>query len=209
MECLDQFEKYLHAEERPYASLIDAGLIHVQFETMHPFLDGNGRIGRLLIVFFLILMGDLKQPLLYLSLYFKNNRQEYYDRLNAVRQTGDWEGWLEFFLTGVAQTADQVVETSQAISAFFAADRTKTESLKRAGISARQVHGLLRSKAIVSAIDAAKALNITVPTARAALNNLKDLGIVRDISGKGKERLYLYGGLVEILEKGTEPIAYQ
>lgn len=207
MECLDRFEKYLHAEERPYASLIDAGLIHVQFETIHPFLDGNGRIGRLLIVFFLILMGDLKQPLLYLSLYFKNNRQEYYDRLNAVRQTGDWEGWLEFFLTGVAQIADQVIETSHAISALFAADLKKTEDLKRAGISARQVHGLLRSKAIVSAIDAAKSLDLTVPTARAALNNLKELGIVRDISGKGKERLYIYTGLVDILEKGTKPIA--
>jgi Fic family protein len=209
MECLDQFEKYLHAEEGPYASLIDAGLIHVQFETIHPFLDGNGRIGRLLIMFYLIVMGDLKQPLLYLSLYFKNNRQEYYNRLNAVRQTGDWEDWLKFFFTGVAQTADQVVETSQAISALFAADLAKTEGLKRAGISARQVHGLLRRKAIVSAIDAAKALEITVPTARAALNNLKELGIVRDISGKGKERLYLYTGLVDILKTGTEPIAYQ
>lgn len=208
MEYLDLFEKYLHAEERPYASLIDAGLIHVQFETIHPFLDGNGRIGRLLITFFLIVMGDLKQPLLYLSLFFKNNREEYYQRLNAVRQTGDWEGWLEFFLTGVSETADQVVETSHAISALFTADLAKIESLKRAGINARQVHGLLRSKALISAIDAAKELKITVPTARTALNNLKELGIVRDISGKGKERLYIYTRLVEILEKGTEPIAY-
>lgn len=208
MECLDQLEKYLHVEERPYASLIDAGLIHVQFETIHPFLDGNGRIGRLLITFFLIVMGDLKQPLLYLSLFFKNNREEYYQRLNAVRQTGDWEGWLEFFLTGVSETADQVVETSHAISALFTADLVKIESLKRAGINAQKVHSLLRSKALISAIDAAKALKLTVPTARTALNNLKELGIVRDISGKGKERLYIYTGLVEILEKGTEPIAY-
>lgn len=208
MECLDQFEKYLHTEERPYASLIDAGLIHVQFETIHPFLDGNGRIGRLLITFFLIVMGDLKQPLLYLSLFFKNNREEYYQRLNAVRQAGDWEGWLEFFLTGVAETADQVVETSQAISTLFTDDLVKIESLKRAGISARQVHDLLRGKAIISAIAAAKALDMTVPTARTALNNLKELGIVHDISGKGKERLYIYTGLVDLLEKGTEPIAY-
>ena len=115
----------------------------------------------------------------------------------------------KFFLTGVAQTADQVVETSQAISALFGADLAKTEGLKRAGISARQVYGLLRRKAIVSATGAAKALEITIPTARAALNNLKELGIVRDISGKGKERLYLYNGLVDILEKGAEPITYQ
>jgi Fic family protein len=162
----------------------------------------------LLITFFLIVRGDLKQPLLYLSLFFKNNRQEYYDRLSAVRQTGDWEGWMQFFLTGVAETADQVVETSHAISALFATDRTKLDTLKRAGISARQVHEFIRRKAITSATEAAKALAITVPTARAALNNLKELGIVRDVSGKGKERLYIYGGLIDILEKGTDPIAY-
>jgi Fic family protein len=208
MECLDPFEKYLHAGERPYPSFIDAGLIHAQFETIHPFLDGNGRIGRLLITFFLMAMGNLKQPALYLSLFFKNNRQEYYERLNAVRQTGDWEGWLKFFLTGVAETAGQVVDTSHAIAALFAGDLAKIEGLKRAGISAREVHALLRSKAVVSAIDAAKALSLTVPTTRTALNNLKELGIVHDISGKGKERLYLYTSLVEILDRGTRPLPY-
>ena len=208
MECLDAFEKYLHLEERPYSSLIDAGLIHVQFETIHPFLDGNGRIGRLLITFFLILMGDMKQPWLYLSLFFKNNREEYYQRLNAVRQTGDWEGWLDFFLQGVAETADQVVSTSQKISELFAADKERIASLKRAAISAGQVHDLLRRKAMISAIDAAKALEVSVPTARTALNNLKELGIVKDVSGKGKERLYIYSELIALLEQGAEPIAY-
>ena len=208
MECLDSFEKYLHFEERPYPSLIDAGLIHVQFETIHPFLDGNGRIGRLLITFFLIVMGDLKQPLLYLSLFFKNNRQQYYEGLNAVRQTGDWEGWLDFFLTGVAETANQVIETTHAISALFAADAEKIKSLKRAGINARKVHGLLRARAIISSIEAAKSLNLTAPTARAALTNLKELGVVSEIAGKGKERLYLYSNLVEILQKGAEPVGY-
>jgi len=150
----------------------------------------------------------MKDPVLYLSLFFKNNRQEYYDRLNAVRQTGDWEGWLGFFLTGVAETAAQVIETSHSISALFSADLAKIKTLKRAGITARQVHSLLRAKALTSATDAAKALQITVPTARTALNNLKELGIVRDIAGSGKERLYLYTALVEILEKGTQPIPY-
>lgn len=208
MECLDAFEKYLHLEERPYSSLIDAGLLHVQFETIHPFLDGNGRIGRLLITFFLILMGDMKQPWLYLSLFFKNNREEYYHRLNAVRQTGDWEGWLDFFLQGVAETADQVVETSQSISALFAADKTKIASLKRAGITAGHAHELLTRKAMISATDAAEVMDVSVPTARAALNNLKSLDIVKDISGTGKERLYVYSGLIELLEKGAEPIQY-
>ena len=208
MECLDAFAKYLHLEERPYSSLIDAGLIHVQFETIHPFLDGNGRIGRLLITFFLILMGDMKQPWLYLSLFFKNNREEYYQRLNAVRQTGDWEGWLDFFLQGVAETADQVVVTSQKVSELFAADKERIASLKRAAISAGQVHDLLRCKAIIAAIDAAKALEVSVPTARTALNNLKELGIVKDVSGKGKERLYIYSELITLLEQGAEPVVF-
>jgi len=208
MECLDRFEKYLHLEERTYSSLIDAGLIHVQFATIHPFLDGNGRIGRLLITFFLILMGDLKQPWLYLSLFFKNNREEYYQRLSAVRQTGDWEGWLGFFLQGVAETADQVVTTSQKISELFAADKERITSLKRAGISAGQVHDVLRRKAMISSIDAASAIGVTVPTARAALNNLKSLNIVCDVSGKGKERVYIYSELIALLEQGAEPIAY-
>lgn len=209
MNCLDAFEKYLHQEKRSYASLIDAGLLHVQFETIHPFLDGNGRIGRLLITFFLMMTGDLRQPNLYLSLFFKNNRPAYYERLNAVRTTGDWEGWLEFFLTGVAQTAGQVVQTSLAISNLFKTDLEKIATLKRAAITARQVHEQLQKKAISNAINMASALDVSVPTARAALNNLKALGIVKDVSGSGKERLYIYGALIELLEEGTEPIGYE
>jgi Fic family protein len=202
-ECLDAFERYLHREERPYSSLIDAGLIHVQFETIHPFLDGNGRIGRLLITFFLIVMGDMKKPWLYLSLFFKNNRGEYYDRLNAVRQKGDWEGWLDFFLHGVAETADQVVMTSQKISQLFASDRIKIAALKRAAISATEAYEILRKRAMISAIEAAKILDLSVPTARNALQNLQKLGIVKDISGRGKERIYVYTELVTLLEQGA------
>jgi Fic family protein len=207
IECLDAFEKYLHLEERSYASLIDAGLIHVQFETIHPFLDGNGRIGRLLITFFLIMMGDLRQPNLYLSLFFKNNRHEYYERLGAVRTAGDWEGWLTFFLTGVAETSNQVVQTSQAISALFKSDQEKIATLKRAGITARQVHAQLQKTALSNAINMASTLKVSAPTARLALNNLKELGIVKDISGSGKERLYIYTALIDLLEQGAEPIS--
>jgi Fic family protein len=202
-ECLDDFEKYLHHEERPYSSLIDAGLIHVQFETIHPFLDGNGRIGRLLITFFLIVMGDMKKPWLYLSLFFKNNREEYYERLNAVRQKGDWEGWLDFFLHGVAETADQVVTTSQKISQLFASDGIKITTLKRAAASATQAHEVLRKKAMTTAIEAAQVLGVSVPTARAALQNLHKLGMVKVLSGKGKERLYVYTELLVLLERGA------
>ncbi|MEZ6063692.1 MAG: Fic family protein [Planctomycetaceae bacterium] len=208
IECLDQFEKYLHLDARPYASLIEAGLIHVQFETIHPFLDGNGRIGRLLIPFFLMLTGDLKQPWLYLSLFFRNNRDEYYRRLNAVRQAGDWEGWLEFFLHGVAHTADQVVATSRKISELFAADRDRITTLKRAGITATSVHELLRHRAVLTAKHAAEVLSVSTPAARRALLNLKSLGIVTDTSGRGKERLYVYTGLIDVLEHGAEPASY-
>jgi len=205
LSCLDAFEKYLHLEERPYPSLIDAGLIHVQFETIHPFLDGNGRIGRLLITFFLILMGDLKQPWLYLSLFFRNHREEYYERLNAVRKDGDWEGWLDFFLQGVAETADQVVATSHRISELFMADKERLSGLKRAAPCAGMALDLLRRKAMISPVAAARVLGVSAPTARAALNNLKKLGIAQDIKGRGKERLYLYAELISLLESGPEP----
>lgn len=208
MDCLGDLEKYLHAEKRDYSPLIDAGLIHVQFETIHPFLDGNGRIGRLLVTFWLMMRGELKQPLLYLSLFFKNNRTDYYRHLNTVREQGDWEGWLAFFLTGVADTADQVVETSYQISKLLTRDEVKIRTLGRAAANAGQVHHLLRGKGILSALETADALGITAPTARAAFGRLQQLGIVRDISGKGKERLFVYSELIDLLEQGTEPINY-
>jgi len=171
-------------------------------------LDGNGRIGRLLIVFFLIMMGSLREPNLYLSLFFKNNQSAYYERLDAVRTSGDWEGWLKFFLTGVIETAHQVVETSQAISELFKKDHQKIDTLKRASSSAHKVHELLQQKAIINATKAAKIINVSVPTARSALNNLKRLGLLKEISGSGKERLYIYEELINLLEKGTKPIIY-
>jgi Fic family protein len=203
MECLNLFEKYLHENERPYSSLVDSGLIHVQFETIHPFLDGNGRIGRLLITFFLIIMGNLKAPVLYLSLYFKNNRTEYYERLSAVRTVGDWEGWLKFYLTGVIETSNKVVETGNEISKLFSVDQNMLKKLKRAAITAKVVHELLCKKAIINATEAAKKLEISIPTARAALNNLAKLGIAKEIKGKGKERIFVYEKLIILLDKGT------
>jgi len=208
MECLDSLEKYLHLEEKSYDSLIDAGLIHVQFETIHPFLDGNGRIGRLLITFFLMMMGDLREPNLYLSLFFKNNRNTYYEKLGLVRTAGDWEGWLEFFLTGVIETANQVVETSRSVSDLFKINNNKIDGLKRARLTAHKVHKLLQQKAIINVTNTAEFLEVSIPTARASLNNLKSLGIVKDISGTGKERLYVYDEMITLLDKGTDPIAY-
>lgn len=208
MACLDTLEKHMHIEERPYSALIDAGLLHVQFETIHPFLDGNGRIGRLLVTFFLMVMGELKQPALYLSLFFKNNRNEYYERLTAVRSEGDWEGWLAFFLEGVAETAEQVVRTTHDINRLFDEDLSKISTLKRPAIRAKKVHAHLCQRGVANVKDVASSLGMTAPTARSALNDLKTLDTVRDIKGSGRERIYVYTALIAILDKGTEPIDY-
>lgn len=208
MECLDLFEKYIHTEPRHYSTLIDAGLLHVQFETIHPFLDGNGRVGRLLIALFLVAQKELNQPVLYLSLFFKNNRNEYYERLNAVRNSGDWENWLVFFLQGVTETAEQVVNTTRKINSLFAEDKLLIDSLKRPAARAHKVFDELCSSAISNTLELTKTLDMTAPTARAALNDLASLGIVQNVKGAGKERIYVYANLIKLLEQGAEPIEY-
>lgn len=203
MECLDNFEKFLHAQSMPYPAIIKAALAHVQFETIHPFLDGNGRLGRLLITFLLCVEGVLKAPVLYLSLYFKNNRREYYDQLNRVRQTGDWETWIVFFLEGVVETATQAAETAQVADTLFAADRARINTLKRASESARRLHHYLCGKAMTTVPEAAKMLGITAPTARAALNHLVELEIIKEVSGRERRKLYVYQALIDVLEAGV------
>ena len=144
MECLDHFEKFLHDEKVQLPVLIKAALAHVQFETIHPFLDGNGRLGRLLITFILCTEGILKEPLLYLSLYFKANRQAYYDHLQAVRETGNWEAWIKFFLTGIVDTANQATETAQAIIKLFNSDRSHIEASGKSTAAVLTIHGYLQ-----------------------------------------------------------------
>lgn len=208
MNHLDAFEKHLNSEEKKYPSIIDVGLIHVQFETIHPFLDGNGRISRLLITFILIIRGDLKEPFLYMSLFLKENREEYYNQLNLVRQNGEWEEWLDFFLHGLAETAKQVSNTSQKISELFRVNEEKIKSLKRASKSARDIHKLLLQRAVTSPIKAAKETGYSTPTTRLALNNMANLGIITSVNGKGKEKLYAYSDLISLLDQGTDPARY-
>jgi Fic family protein len=206
MSCLDALEKFLHDQPEPTSVLIKAALAHVQFETIHPFLDGNGRLGRLLITFLLCAEGALHQPILYLSLYFKMHRQEYYDWLGRVRDQGDWEGWLKFFLTGVLETAEQAAEAAKTILVLFDSDRAKIATLKRAANSTFQVHDLMRKKPLISIFKASVELGLSVPTITASLLHLVDLKIAHETTGRQRGRLFVYDSYLKILEQGTEPL---
>jgi len=205
-DCMANLEKFLHDQPRRTPVLIKAALAHVQFETIHPFLDGNGRLGRLLITLILCAEGALAQPLLYLSLFFKQHRQEYYDRLDAVRLKGDWLGWLRFFLEGVEQTAQQAADTAANILKLFDVDRAKVEDLGRKAGSAHRLLELLRRHPITTIPNATGQLNLSAPTVRKAMEALAELDIVREITGKQRDRIYMYDRYVSILDEGTEPL---
>lgn len=202
MAALDNLERFLHDERGRTPPLIKAGLAHVQFETIHPFLDGNGRVGRLLITLLLCAEGVLSQPFLYLSLYFKQNRAEYYDALQRVRTHGDWEGWLRFYLPGVEEVATQATATARALLSLFETDRARVQKVGRGAASALSVYELLRRKIIVSIPRAADATGLTRPTVTAALERLSGLGITREITGKARDRQFVYGQQLAVLDKG-------
>jgi Fic family protein len=202
MLALDNLEKFLHDEQERTPPLIKAGLAHAQFETIHPFLDGNGRVGRLLITLLLCAEGALSQPFLYLSLYFMQNRAEYYDALQRVRTHGDWEGWLRFFLIGVEEVAAQATETARSLLALFEADRARVRKLGRGAASALSVYEFIRQKIIVSIPRAADATGLSRPTVTAALKRLGRLGITREITGRARDRQFVYGNQLAALDKG-------
>ena len=206
MECMGQLELFLHEERPRLPLLIRAGLVHVQFETIHPFLDGNGRLGRLLITFLLCAGGALHEPILYLSLFFKTHRQVYYDLLTAVRTSGNWEQWLEFFLTGVKETAEQAVNAARRIIELLEADRKKIEGVGRPAASVLRVHQYAQTHPILSIATAAEDVGITFPTVAGAIDHMQQLGILREITGRQRGRLFAYGAYLDILNEGTEPI---
>ncbi|RDD60603.1 Fic family protein [Ferruginivarius sediminum] len=206
LDLMSDLEAFIHADTPEMPTLIKAGLVHVQFETIHPFLDGNGRLGRLLITFLLCTQGILKEPILYLSLYFKTHRQQYYDLLQQVRERGDWETWLEFFLDGIAETSLQASEAAREILALFETDRHRIENLGRPAASALRVHQLLQQKPIIGIPAAAQQLSISPPTIAKSIQHLEDLGIVREVTGKQRGRMFVYGNYLSILSRGTEPL---
>ena len=206
IECMGQLENFLHTERTDLPPLIKAGLVHVQFETIHPFVDGNGRLGRLLITFLLCAAGTLREPILYLSLFFKTHRQTYYDLLMRVRQTGDWEAWIEFFLTGVKETSEQAVSAARRILALLDSDRKKIEALGRPAASALRVFQHAQTSPILSIPATAQKLGISFPTVTSAINHLQKLGLLREITGRQRRRLFVYDAYLKILNEGTEPI---
>lgn len=202
-QALGDLEKYLYARFK-YPLLIECGLIHYQFETIHPFLDGNGRIGRLLITFFLCQQNVLKKPLLYLSYFFKQNRLEYYERLQDIRTKGNWESWINFFLKGVAQTSEQACDTANKILTLQKQDKEKIR-LKISRISkAETLLDILFDRPIVSIKDIVKLLDVTFPTANTLAKTFSKLGIFKEITGRQRNRMYAYKQYLDLLKEGTE-----
>lgn len=206
LDCMGAMEKFIHNDPVKTGTLIKAALAHVQFETIHPFLDGNGRLGRLLIALILSAEGMLRQPMLYLSLYFKQHRSDYYAHLQQVRETGDWEAWLSFFLCGVKETADDAALTARRLWTIFRQDREKLQLLPGATGSLLQAQEQLQRVPLLSASKAAAKMNVSLPTATKALQRLQTLGIVREITGGKYGRLYAYDAYLSILSEGTEPL---
>ena len=206
LDCMSGLERFLHATGDGIPPLVRAGISHVQFETIHPFLDGNGRVGRLLITFMLLHAGVIKEPLLYLSLYFKRNRQMYYELLDGVRLTGDWEAWLDFFLEGVADTAEGAVSTAQRLIQLFSDDEGHIQQGVHAPASALRVHQAIKEHPIVTLQSVRARTGLSFHAASSGMTRLEQLGIVRELTGQRRNRVYAYQQYIEILSEGTEPL---
>lgn len=203
--AMADLERFIHNEESPYPTLLKAALAHLQFETIHPFLDGNGRIGRLLIAFILHHGGVLSRPLLYLSLYFKRHRSEYYRLLDEVRYTGDWEAWVDFFLEGVEQTAHNAVWTAQKLIELFKQDSTVIQTLGRQASSALRIFDALCKRPLLSVGQAVQETGLSFATATKGMAVLEDLGVVQEVTGKQRNRVFAYGRFLTTLNEGAEP----
>jgi Fic family protein len=203
---MGQLELWLHDQPTRTPPLIKAALSHVQFETIHPFLDGNGRVGRLLVTLLLCTEEILAEPLLYISLYLKQHRQEYYAHLDDVRRSGNWEAWLEFFARGVLESAAGAVSTAQRLVARARADADEIRGIPRSAGSALRVHHALQSRPISSATQLSKLSGVSIPSVNSALAALTSRGIVAEITGRRRRRVFSYGAYLQILAEGTEPL---
>lgn len=206
-DCMAALERFLNAEDDGLPELIRAALAHAQFETIHPFLDGNGRVGRLLITLLLYDAGMLRQPLLYLSLFLKQHRASYYELLNRVRLTGDWEAWVAFFLEGVRATAEAALSTADRLSSLFRDDRNRLgqRAGRRLG-SALRMHDALKARPILSLPVACRDTGLSFQAAASAMEMLVRHRIARELTGKRRGRLFAYDAYLTVLTEGTEPL---
>lgn len=205
-ELMSDLEKFTHSQTQTLPALLEAALVHVQFETIHPFLDGNGRLGRLLITLLLCDRGLISQPILYISLYFKENRSVYYDLLQDVRLKGAWERWCDFFLEGVTNTAQQAFRDAKSIINLLEEDRAKISQIGKAAESAFKIHNYLTKTPYLSITAASKALDISVPTMTNTVRKLESIGVLKEITGQARNRLFSYEKYLEILASGTDPL---
>jgi len=201
-DCMAALERFLHDQPVRTPTLLKAALAHVQFETIHPFLDGNGRVGRLLITLQLCAEGVLHEPLLYLSLYFKQHRQRYYELLNQVRNEGAWAAWIEFFVDAVLETAQDAVDTANSLGKLFREDRTRIEGLGRVAGSALRVHECLTRRPLATVAKLAEQSRLSVPAVANALEALAKLGIIHEITGRKRNRVFAYSRYLELLGEG-------
>jgi Fic family protein len=210
--AMSDLERFLHGEPVAMPILVRAALAHAQFETIHPFLDGNGRLGRLMVT--LLLCSDtadgesqvLSRPLLYLSLHLKRHRDTYYDRLQAIRTDGDWEGWLRFFLEGVISVADLASETTKRIVELIARDRRRVNALGRAAGSAMLVFDHAVREVVLRIPETARQLPVSEPTVATAIGHLERIGILRERTGRPRNKVFVYDEYLKILSEGTEPL---
>lgn len=204
--CMAALEAFLHEDASGMPVLLKAALAHVQFETIHPFLDGNGRLGRLLIALLLHHGGLLGQPLLYLSLHLKQHRPVYYDLLDRVRSAGDWEAWVDFFLEGVETTALGAVETARRLVALFDADTRRLQQSGRSAANALRVLAALRQRPLLSLPQLCQLSAMTFPTANKTMARLVEAGIARELTGQRRNRVFAYDAYLAILNEGGEPL---
>jgi Fic family protein len=204
-DAMGDLERFMNNEPQPTPVLVKAALAHAQFETIHPFLDGNGRLGRLLVTLLLIADGVLRQPLLYLSLYLKRHRDDYYDYLQRTRTAGDWESWLRFFLEGVTEVAASTTRTTADLVALVDRDRQRVQQMGRASATAARVHDRLVREIVGRPAQIAQALELSEPPVYQALARLEALGIVREVTGRQRGRVYAYDQYLALLNADTQP----
>jgi Fic family protein len=203
-DCLGDLERYLNhsSSELP---LVRIARSHAQFETIHPYLDGNGRLGRLIITLALVNFGIIEEPLLYLSLYLKKHRETYYDLLQRTRTHDEWLPWIQFFLEGVRETAQQATETARQIVALFRKDRVLIDALRSAP-TVRRLHEELQRNPILSTTRAVSVTGLSHPTVTKGLESLQRLGLARELTGRKRGRIFEYSAYLGLLRDGTDPL---